>query len=57
MTTSEALVSRVRELAARCPAGAMQQAAVKLADEYEIAIEQGLRAETTIHEMTKGREE
>jgi hypothetical protein len=54
MTRSEALLARVRTLAARCPHGAIQAAALEMADEYEIAVAQALKAEATIHEMTKG---
>jgi hypothetical protein len=55
MTRSQELLARVRTLAARCPHGALQTAALELAAEYEIAVEHALRVERTIHEMTKGK--
>jgi len=54
MTRSQELISRVRALARRCPQGAIHQAALELAEEYEIAVNQALKAEETIHRLTKG---
>ena len=54
-TRSAELLAWVRMLASRCPHGAIQAAALELADEYEQAIKDALRLERTIHLMTKGK--
>ena len=53
MTRSQELIAIVRTLAARCPRGAIHQAALEMAREYEIVMAQALRAEETIHNLTK----
>jgi hypothetical protein len=58
MTTSEALLARVRHAAMLGPDAGSDRArdVLTLCDEYEIAIEQGLGAEETIHKMVKAQE-
>ena len=54
MTRSQELIATIRSLSARCPRGALHQAALELCEEYEIAVAQALQAERAIHELTKG---
>ncbi len=54
MTRSAALIARIRELSARCPASALAIASLELVEEYEIAVAQALAAEAAIHRLTKG---
>jgi hypothetical protein len=56
MTRSAQLIARVRRLAARCPEGALQKAALELAGEHEIVVAQALAAERTIHSLVKDGE-
>jgi predicted transposase YbfD/YdcC len=53
MTRSTQLIAHVRRLAARCPEGAIQKAALELAAEHEIVVAQALAAEKTIHRLVK----
>ena len=61
MTRSESLIARVRAAAhdernANGEATPLQLAALELAQEHEIVVALALKADETIHELTKERE-
>lgn len=54
MTTSELLIARVLSATAGQLDGPARLAVAELIDEYRTAVALGLKAEETIHRLTKG---